>query len=285
MELFEKNENKNSSTEKIEVGKGLFLSKTLADHWTEIVSTRLDYIKIIAIPSTDIKRTQSYFGYYPYLPKGTEYPSDYRGQLMFPLAQINFSETPFLKNYPEKGILQLFISMDHIYGMNFEEQDNQQGFCVRYYDNIDGIEIVDDLSFIDTVFDFATGPCPLYDPHKLAFSLESDYLGLYDLGHTSKIGFKVNEWIKSSSENQEELEDELFEKFSSAGHKIGGYPFFSQSDPREYFKKFKDYILLFQMDGDEKIMWGDAGVGNFFIHPHDLAKKDFSKVMYNWDCG
>ncbi|MDN5490601.1 MAG: DUF1963 domain-containing protein, partial [Acinetobacter sp.] len=33
-----------------------------------------------------------------------------------------------------------------------------------------------------------------------------------------------------------------------------------------------------------EIMWGDSGVGNFFIHPDDLEKRDFSKVVYNWDC-
>ena len=35
---------------------------------------------------------------------------------------------------------------------------------------------------------------------------------------------------------------------------------------------------------DGEIMWGDYGVANFFIHPDDLAKKDFPKVLYNWDC-
>ncbi len=52
--------------------------------------------------------------------------------------------------------------------------------------------------------------------------------------------------------------------------------------------KIQDYILLFQLDSDSEdgkdIMWGDAGVGNFFIHPDDLRKRDFSKVVYNWDC-
>ena len=33
-----------------------------------------------------------------------------------------------------------------------------------------------------------------------------------------------------------------------------------------------------------EMLWGDVGVCNFFIHPHDLAKRDFSKVLYNWDC-
>jgi uncharacterized protein YwqG len=31
-------------------------------------------------------------------------------------------------------------------------------------------------------------------------------------------------------------------------------------------------------------MFGDVGVANFFITEEDLKKKDFSKVIYNWDC-
>jgi len=32
-------------------------------------------------------------------------------------------------------------------------------------------------------------------------------------------------------------------------------------------------------------MWGDCGVGNFFINIEDLKNLDFSDVLYNWDCG
>jgi uncharacterized protein YwqG len=71
------------------------------------------------------------------------------------------------------------------------------------------------------------------------------------------------------------------------GHRLSGYPYFTQSDPRGDKKNIQDYILLFQLDTDDAendIMWGDSGVGNFFIHPEDLKKRDFSKVFYNWDC-
>ena len=85
-----------------------------------------------------------------------------------------------------------------------------------------------------------------------------------------------------------ELEDDLmdmaYDTFSNNGHKLGGYAYFTQEDPRKYQDEFKDFILLFQLDSDDHIMWGDVGVANFFIHPDDLGKKDFSKVMYNWDC-
>ncbi|MBQ9182646.1 MAG: DUF1963 domain-containing protein, partial [Neisseriaceae bacterium] len=40
-------------------------------------------------------------------------------------------------------------------------------------------------------------------------------------------------------------------------------------------------VLLLQIESDEGIMWGDCGVGNFFIRPDDLRKRDFSKVLFN----
>ena len=45
-----------------------------------------------------------------------------------------------------------------------------------------------------------------------------------------------------------------------------------------------DLELLFQLDSDDGVMWGDCGVGNFFITDADLKRRDFSRVLYNWDC-
>ena len=70
------------------------------------------------------------------------------------------------------------------------------------------------------------------------------------------------------------------------GHKIGGYPFFSQEDPRN--ENNPHTLLLLQIDGNEtddaEIMWGDYGGANFFISPKDLANCKFDNVLYNWDC-
>jgi len=95
---------------------------------------------------------------------------------------------------------------------------------------------------------------------------------------------KVPDIAKQFPSIEDELREELYDNFQSTGHKIGGYAYFTQEDPRLYKDQFKDYILLLQIDSIDEIMWGDCGVANFFIHPDDLARKDFSKVMYNWDC-
>lgn len=285
MDITDSTSNNELPLQKIEVEKGVFLSKAFADHWPLIVATKTNYIKIIATPSSDIQNTQSFFGYYPLLPKGVDYPLDQKGKLMFPLAQINFSETPYLKGFPKKGILQFYISMNELYGIDFEEQDKQSGFCVRYYETLENMEFIEDLSFIYEVFDFRSGPCPLYEPHQLSFTSEEEYIGLYNIWLSKENTLDVSKWIEQYPAYEDQLIDEAMEVFSPCGHKIGGYANFTQSDPRKYNEKFANYILLFQMDSDEKIMWGDVGVGNFFIHPDDLLKKDFSKVMYNWDCG
>ena len=84
----------------------------------------------------------------------------------------------------------------------------------------------------------------------------------------------------------------LYDELCNTGHWLLGYPFFTQYDPRGYGEEATaNYYdtLLFQMDsdmidGEDYVLWGDCGVANFFINSEALKKKDFSKVMYNWDC-
>ncbi|MCM1133810.1 MAG: DUF1963 domain-containing protein [Ruminococcus flavefaciens] len=46
---------------------------------------------------------------------------------------------------------------------------------------------------------------------------------------------------------------------------------------------------MFQLDTDDdergyRVIWGDSGIGNFFISTENLRNLDFSDVLYNWDC-
>lgn len=80
----------------------------------------------------------------------------------------------------------------------------------------------------------------------------------------------------------------LLAALSGGGHRLLGYPSFTQGDPRPADSPCR--ALLFQMDSDfadgtDYVMWGDAGAGHFFIRPEDLERRDFSRVYYTWDCG
>ena len=79
------------------------------------------------------------------------------------------------------------------------------------------------------------------------------------------------------------------------GHRIGGYPCFEQDDPRDVTEELRKYdTLLLQIvshtmpdtSGNEEtlIMFGDEGGCQFFIPREKLRARDFSDVMYNWDC-
>ena len=72
--------------------------------------------------------------------------------------------------------------------------------------------------------------------------------------------------------------------FYSIGHKIGGYAYFTQSDPREYDENKIDDLLVLQIDSDDEIMFGDSGVMNVFLNANDLKTSDFTKAYFNWDC-
>jgi len=77
--------------------------------------------------------------------------------------------------------------------------------------------------------------------------------------------------------------EERYDEATLFGHQVGGHPTFTQEDPR---LPDDPRVLLFQLDSDWQrgVMWGDSGIANFFIHPDDLARRDFSHVAYNWDC-
>jgi uncharacterized protein YwqG len=201
---------------------------------------------------------------------------------MIPLAQVNFSDFPNLKDYPDKGLLQFYISNDDCYGLDFKDQYNPGSFRVIYIENPEEQQLNPDTSFIDTLIQSENSP--VFKPHRLSFTKKIDYVGMNDYRSNSH-GFHVDNWLEQFSGTvKNKLEDTWYNLFSSNGHKIGGYAYFTQSDPREYAEGTENSILLFQMDSDDHIMWGDVGVGNFFISPNDLVNKDFTKVLYNWDC-
>ena len=121
---------------------------------------------------------------------------------------------------------------------------------------------------------------PISGQFLIHFEKSNSYIDLND--------FEFSKKITDAFAQDDIFVDEYCETFSGSGHRLGGYPFFTQTDPREYNEFIQDYVLLLQIDTDnvdgKDIMWGDSGVGNFFIHPDDLRKRDFSKVLYNWDC-
>lgn len=211
------------------------------------------------------------------------------------LAQINFKDLPELSmKLPSSGILQFWIKNNDMYGLSFDEND--KGFSVRFIKSIDtsiteamvlkhySREADNEMFPFEGAFGMTFTKCN--QPYPL-------YLDMYQELFIQKWNQLYPESIIVSVDEFGTLLDEAIDATSESGHKIGGFPFFTQYDPRESIydpqSLYTDHeLLLFQLDtdhvGSREIMWGDSGIANFFISKEDLENLDFTKVLYNWDC-
>lgn len=244
----------------------------LKEFENDLLKYKLDFIKIDAKPikeETVLSFTQSKFLGKPYLPIGIEYPKDKNGKPMVLLAQLNFSEIPRLENYPDKGILQFYISSDEWYDMD--------DYKIIYHKKVKDYQ---------TNFEFLTqelyNDFPVYCEHSLAFSEKTEYGGCEDF----RFDYTFNglDYWEFEDQLNKPQQEEVEKFFYNVGHKIGGYAYFTQGDPRDLNKEAKNDVLLFQIDTDEEVMFGDSGVANFFINKEDLINRKFEKAYFNWDC-
>lgn len=230
---------------------------------------------------------ESKFRGLPYMPIDFEYPKDSKGEPMVLLAQINYSEVPHIEPFPKKGILQFYVCKDDdTFGLNWDKLTEQKDFRVIYFPDVveDTSKLVSDFSFIGNI---DVDMLSIQDEVKLEFNLKYSPVTSADFQFDELIGKSLYNIIDEALEdsNNAEDEDKLYDTFSLAGHRMGGYAFFTQYDPRE--GSYEDHkVLLLQIDSDSDIdiMWGDVGVANLFIKEEDLKNLDFSNVLYSWDC-
>lgn len=256
----------------------------------------------------------SKLGGIPYFPKDMDYPKVLEGSLegkpLKLLAQLNFEKLPLLEGFPGKGILQFFAGCDDddVYGIDFDDGFHQNGFRIIYHENItdDVTKLMseEDMPAFDSEDDYypftgefllKAGECHLHpitvSDYRFDKAVAESYNALFG-------GDVVGMWAERDGKKgicqvDKMLYDAIYEVRAKAGSGLGGYPFFTQDDPRPANEDYETCnVLLFQLDSesggdggwDDEIMWGDCGVGNFFISAENLAKRDFSRVLYTWDC-
>ncbi|BES99990.1 Hypothetical protein NTJ_12807 [Nesidiocoris tenuis] len=277
----------------------------LAECADKIRASAKDALRLSLKPAKDLPLWQSKVGGVPYMPLTNEYPKNPEGDPLKLLAQINFSEMPQLPNFPETGILQFFIDpFDEFLGLGGDfDHTNQKRYRVLYFDSVEK-----DMSRLRTEDPLKTEGSRIINTANAKESLEHNWplAG----GNQFSIEFEPFRQVMTSDDyrvgvsffgcnpdlpwheqyaTKPEFFDMYDETFKGSGHQVGGYPYFTQEDPRGSSPELRGFELLFQLDSETfapgvEITWGDMGVANFFIRPEDLEKRDFSKVMYNWDC-
>ncbi len=215
----------------------------------------------------------SKIGGIPYWPKGMEYPLDSRGKPLYLLAQLNFEQLPKLEGFPQTGLLQFFIAENDVHGMDFDDGESGTGHRVIYHEKI--LKYNENLETHKASEKRAM--LPLYSGSPIGLNGTHQYQAI------SICDFGFANIFQSKTVEDRTIIDAYGDLHSSHGDRIGGYPDFRQNDPR---KMGDERVLLLQLDTDDDLgfMWGDVGVGSFFILPEALECLDFSKVFYYWDC-
>ena len=252
------------------------LPKSFEPMRATLAKTLESFIEIIPSQASKTTLWQSKIGGQPYLPKNIDFPKTSKGEHLAFLAQINFDEMPPLSPFPRTGILQFYIHGDDMYGLNMENPTAQDFFKVLYFEQIEN-----DLEKLTTDFSFLENYSNT--PHSPNKSFPINFLYGQEIMSPSDYRFEKEIEPKMMEAIGEKGVEEFYEKIQSGGHKLGGYPYFTQYDVRS---EENEMMLLFQLDSDDaiEVMWGDVGVANFFIKKEDLEKRDFSNVLYNWDC-
>ncbi len=274
----------------------LKLPQELESFSETIESSKTNYIKITAEEKKKLSLTQSKFGGYPFLPKGMKYPiSKTRNRPLLLLAQINFKELPQNDIFPKKGILQIYVEDDEFSGRRHHSSEDpwknytkQEGFKILYFED-ENVEYEQSFAFLK---DFEPEYSPFYENEQfeLDFKPEEEYVNTRDIRFKDFFSKDSSDFFEQFGKERNIVWDAYAKEATGDGHKMGGYGFFIQFDPREDCKEehYKDDVLLLQIDSemesDLNIMWGDAGSAQFLMKKEDLKNLDFSKVLYYWHC-
>ena len=215
-----------------------------------------------------------------YVPEGEHRLENSRtGEELYLLAQVNFAQIPHLPDYPEQGVMQILISSEDMYGCNFDDGYDQTGWCIRYYETLperaEKACIHEPDWHEDTALPMERAVTYRLKPTKIVQTMPFDDVNFWPAADTC-----LDRELRGYLENDDVM-DGLCDMYEEYMCQVGGYPIFTQSDPRSVDD---GEILLFQLNSVKDIMWGDAGVANFFIDREALKNRDFSHVMYNWDC-
>lgn len=226
------------------------LPKELEPYRNEIEKHVKPFIKITG-NKEDTSLSQSKFGGAPYLPKTMDHPKDESGKAMKLLAQINFEQVPTLQSFPPKGILQFYISIDDDgYGLDYDHPTKQKDYRIIYHPEIltDDM-LVTDFSYMD---DFDENYFPLEET-ALSFELDYETVSVADYRFVY-VDIDLEQVIGEGEDGEITLWELYADELSNEGHKMGGYAFFTQVDPREDEKKYRNHtITLLQIDTDDDL--------------------------------
>lgn len=212
-----------------------------------------------------------------YLPIGEEYPKDKNGEPLALLLQVNLKNVD-LEGYPKKGILEIYTDKDVDYPCQY---------AVKYFE--EGLEYQTDLPNVDL--------SNYIVKNSLKINLTKDvcYMAINDYRFVKIMCEIVNQVYGTTLNTYGQLDDyfkefawydKLRDGYTNHPITLGGYPDFTQQDPRLNIKDNKDECL-FKLDSwgnFSTFAIGDSGILSVLISKEDIENCDFEKGLVSWDC-
>ncbi|MBQ9184095.1 MAG: DUF1963 domain-containing protein, partial [Neisseriaceae bacterium] len=208
-------------------------------------------VKINIQEADKLPLTVSKFGGVPYWLPEIPYPVDKQGNKLLLLAQINLSEMPPLPDFPTTGLLQFFITRN-VYDMDFYNNPTRQDdWRVVYHAEInpaidEAAVLALNIPYAPQIFDEEDdGGFPVETQYRLSFEPAEIRIGTACIGFNQALKNAAKEvGIKLNKNDLSDLEvlfgEKAWEKIKqhTVENLIGGYPDFSQTDPRDE-RKYK----------------------------------------------
>lgn len=235
----------------------------------------------------ELKILDDKLGGKPYLPVGEKYPTDKRGNPMPLLLQINLKHVN-LKDFPKQGILEVFTNIE--YPMEYEVKLFEEGLEYQtefpetkaYYNGQEFDYFIKKPLFVKlkeaTMHMPTTNYKSLQVARRIVKEQLKDKMDSEELDNYLKHGFNWDWFGDLGHAAHDQLDYCLFN--------IGGYPNFTQDDPRPDLKPKKDECV-FSLDPigyDEYIEIGDSGTMWGFISKEDLKNGKFENMFVDYDC-
>lgn len=248
---------------------------------------------------SDVNKDASVLGGFP--PYVGEIPTDKNGKQLRFLIQINCKHLSSLPDFPHEGIIQLWLDRDcHI--------DNDGCYKVLYFKDTNGNSKIDELDksiygkgnewvCVDKNYNDTN------DQFLLSFKTGFNYLAPFswnEIDDYDELFAKCwNEIVSDESKHitSKDVYDiiDIIPKTFNAhfgrkneydqyDNKLGGYPGFTQSDPRRNGWTSDNSVLLLQLDSKGPLMWGDCGSAQVFIKMDDLKSRNFNNILFDWAC-
>jgi uncharacterized protein YwqG len=271
------------------------LSPHLTAHVRGVLSSVSRPCAAIIVGGAATSATQSFLTGHPYLPDGVDWPAGDQGPQIF-IGQINFAEIGELPGFPNSGLLQWFVDTDDCFGLSFDETAGAEGFTVRWYSDLSAPSVAEPDAATPTGH-LDDLPMEFVGPTALSFRAGISIPAWAELStelQQDRVWERVGIALDKRRSEPESVYDARIRRGSSEltdyrnRSKIGGYPTFTQTDPRgsgSYPALGSPAAgLLIELDSIDVGGWGDSGIAHLFGDAAALQAGDTSGVRYHWDC-